>query len=1243
LPRLLWLAGVLAVLALLVVFVLPFAARQLIGPDRLKSLTEQALTDALGRRATISGDVSIIFAPWLGLSMGPVAVADAPDFGSGSLFEAKRLEMTIRLLPLVSRRVSPGSVRIRDLAVHLQRDASGRSNWEDLIRPATAVATATSAPGWQVAPEPRDVKLENASIDYRDAATGRTLAVKNLGLKTGMGQPFNYSLFFRVEGFFPDAALDCQSAGKAFFDPPSGRLALIKAIAKADLLLSRPVVPGGATPVRVVTRATVDYDSESGMLALTDLDSRALGARLGGTATVAGLGGAPKANVSLALTADMAGLWRDILGLTPGQTPESLVAASAGLDAEARPVTSPDAVFQAAGAQEPGKAEMAVEATADASGLTVSSLRVRLPYGTVSASGTWAFGATPVLDAAVTVEDMDFAMLPLPAGRSTWLWPMPWVSGVTLDARLDLRRCAFGPVAVADAHATALSRGGRLRLYPFSALLPGGVVSLDATLDPVPGEKDGELAVDIRAALDPALPGKGAGRVPTKARITGRLDAAGAKGVFQIQSQNPRAAADMLGQKTSLPPTALESRGSFALSPGVGRLVARAGLTDLETRIAGTTVRGQFGWDGTAQTQLTFDLGLDTLDLDRLPMIFAGDGDAGGLRTEGRLRLEHVTGRGVEVRDVALSLRSGDGRVEGVVNGAELFGGKITGKLEGDASGRLTAALQLAGAEASRLPGLSGPTGLTGQVLAKATLETPGGSKGTFGPFSAAIEATSPQLVLGHGVERQIVVNPKAVLTLRGRDVAEGEDAVGLDASLAVNVGTVFGLRDVRLGASGPLTVDKTGRLKDSGPLKVEGAALWRVGEGAGRDVKIALTGPLAIDMAKGGFTAGDLRLEAGNLTATAKISRAAGETGPAAFSLTTGNVSPRPILVSWGVSLPAGLPADRLTKASLSVSGTADEGGMEVKRLALAVDDVNLTGHASVPKYEFKRGKWDLNLDRLDCDMYFPHQPSAGPPSLAELRKPLDLKFLRELGLDLRVAVGWFKKGNVTFDATTIMANARGGLFTFRQESPRFYGGRFFAEVRGDARDVVLKTFVELKLESIECARFLKDWAEGDTLSSGGATFILAARTSGDTEEQLRGNLAGNASLQITRGDLKMREPASKPGEAPAPERIPFDVFSSTWQAKSGVAHSEDFLIDGPRMRVAGKGFVDLRDETINLSVTAALPGGSQVPATIIGPLDNPKLTIDRSKIIGDTVYRILQGIISIPGKAVTRILQIR
>lgn len=1235
LSRLIALAATAAVLA---VAVLPWAARQMIGGERLKAMAEQALADALGRRVTVSGEVSVMFAPWFGLAMGPVAVADAPGFGDGPMLTARRLEMTIRMLPLLGRVVSPGSVRVRDLSLSLRRDAAGRSNWDDLTAPRNAAAA--GAPGWEVAPEPRDILVENASVDFRDDASGRTMAVTDVRLKTGLGQPFDFSLAFRAAGFLPETALECHASGQASFDKDSGRLALHKALVETGLTVTRPVAPAGASPVRILSRVTAAYDPAAGTLSLTDLDVRLPDGQITGSALASDLAGSPKAKTSLALTVDMAGRWRELLGLTPAREPESLVEAPAGAQGKTIRMAANAPAGQ-------GQATLALTAVADASGIRLEDLTLRLPRGRITAAGSLRLGQSPAppnLDATLAAEDVDFDALPRPAGRQTWPWPAAWPTAGLIDARLDLRRCRLAGQAITDAHVTVSGRQGLLRLYPVSVVLPGGVVSLDARLDagPEPGQAGAapSLGLDVRAAVDPVRDQGAPAEPPSRARLLGRLHPDAARGNLLVQSPEPAHALAVLGlAPPDLPAGPLDAKGTFLVTPGGKNLVAKASLSGLEARIGQTLLRGQVAYDAAGDGLVTFDCGADTVDLDRLGAVTAGGGGAAGsgmpLRAEGKLRAERVLLKGLEARNVALAVDLAQGKAEGLVTGGELFGGRLTGKIDADPTGRLVATLQLAGAEAARLPGQAG---LAGQLSAKAALEASGDGKGRPGAVTTTVEAEAAQLVHGAGAKRLVLAAPKAVLTLKGRE--NGGDAFDGDATLAVALDSGFGLRDLKFAASGPVVLDKAGRLKDPGPVKVEASALVRNGA-SGRPVKATLAGPVNPD-GSGGFATNGLRLDVGGLGATVKLSRKAGERAPLAFSVETGPVAPRAVLAEWGVALPSGLPADRLTKAGLSASGAATADALEIKRLTLSLDGATLSGSGTVPEYDPRRGKWELSVDRLDCDAYFPHVPSSGPPSLAERRKPLDLRLLRELALEAKVSVGWLKKGNVVFDGATAMFNAKGGQFTFRQESPRFYGGRFSVEMRGDARDTALKTLIELKLESIEIARFLWDWAEGNTLDSGSGTFIVAAKTSGENEEELRGNLGGNGSLQITRGSLKVREPA-KPGEQPTYDRIPFDVFSSSWSARGGVAHSEDFLIESPRMRVAGKGFVDLRDESINLSLMAALTGGGQVPATIIGPLDGPKLTIDRSKLIGDMVYRVLQGIVSIPGKAVTRILQLR
>ena len=1220
-------------LCLAVILAMPWLARRVIGPERLKALAADTLSQSLGRQVTVLGDVSIT--PWLALSISRLRVADDPAFGPGPLLEAARTTVSIRLLPLFARVVSPGAVRVQGLLLHLRRDASGRANWDDLIG---SLGQATSAPsGWQVLPQPRDIRITQAAIDYYDARTGETWTVTDGRLSTGLGQPFKFTVFFRSRGMVGAGELECHAQGGASLDPDTGRLSLRQVQLNAGLTFPEAVVAGGASPVSVSGRADLNYDPGTDSLEVSGLEARVPGAILRGSARVVDPVGAFRAETDLTLTADLAGGWRDILGLTPGEPPGSLQGQGSPEPAR-EPAEVPEARLTGEKPAEPGQAVATITARADAASLTVSALHVRLPQGSATASGTLDWRDVPALDLSLAAEDVDFGGLPLPAGRDSWVLPMAWLSMLRLDARLDLRRCRLGRLALADFHATAKGRDGQARLYPVSAVLPAGLASLDARIDATREA----LALDVRAALDPvgtAAPAAPGTPVTTRLRLTGRVEPAGAQGTFNLQSPDMEAAGRMLGLSAGdLPATSLACRGGFAASPGANRPIKRLALTDLEANLAGTTLRGQLAFSGGAAAPVTFDLATDTLDFGRLTGLAGTGGSGGGVRAEGKLRADRLVVRGLEAKNAAAMLREADGRIEAELTGADLLGGRLAGKIENDPSGRITANLHLTGAEASKLPG---NLGLSGALTAKASLETALPKPGRSRTFKATLEAEAPQLGQGSGADRLVLANPKLVASLTARDAPAGSDDLPLDASVTVTCPGTPHLRDIRLTAQGPLVLDKTGRLREGGPAKVDAGALWRGGFDGHRDLHLSLAGPLSLDTAGGGFSAGDLRLDAGGLVAVAKVWRKGGENTPVGFSVDTGVRPPRQVLSGWGLTLPRNLAADRLTKGSLALSGTAGANGCDIARLVLTLDDSTLTGRGNLPKYDPKRAKWELSLDRLDCDAYFP--PGSGATS-EDRHKPLDLKWLRELSLDARLKVGWFKKGNVTFDMSTMTLNARDGNYTYRQESPRFYGGRFFSEVRGDVREGVLRSAVELKLEGFECARFLKEWAEGETLASGGATFILAARTSGASEAELRGNLAGNARLQITRGELKVKDSGSqKQGEAQSGERIPFDVFSSSWVSREGVAHTDDFFIDSPRMQVHGKGFVDLRNETINLSVLAALPGDREAPATIIGPLENPKLTVDRGKLVGDFMYRLIQGIVSIPGKALTHILLIR
>lgn len=1220
-------AAVGAVLAVSILL-LPWLLRQAVGPVRLRAMVENALSEALHRKVAITGDVSVIVVPWFGLSVGPLSVADAPGFAAEPMLTADHTELTIRVLPLLGKVVSTGTVRVRGLRLHLRRDATGRTNWADLVSP-PGRTTRVSA-GWQVAPQPRDVRITDAAVSYTDRVTGRDWTLSDTRFVTGMGQPFNYSLSFKARGPIPKATLECRAQGSASLDQASGlpipRNARVTALVRFD----GPLVAGGAGPVTLRSHTDLTYDPDAGRLELTNLDARIPGVRLAGSARVSDLTTNPRAETKLTVTADLAGGWRDILGLAPNDAPTSLTAPPSGEEPRQETTVARNEKLSAPKAAVPGKAVLTLEAGGDASGLRVRQAELRLPRGSASATGSLTFGRTPVLDLTLTAEDLDSSELPPHTGQDVWNLSLDWLPRWRVDARLDLQRCRYHGVPITDFHATVTSGDGHARFYPVSAMLPGGLANLDVRLRDEPGG----LNVSVRAGVDPLPKGTGPTPPPSRVRIEGCWRPEGAKGRFFLRSPDPAAVGQALGI-SGLPEAPLHFRGDFATTNGRHRILRRLALTDLTAMMAGTAFHGQMHWDAATPLRLGFDLASDRLDLDKLTDITGPAGGGSELWAQGKFRINRLGIEGLTAQNASGTLTLADGRFDAALLGGELFGGRLTGKASGDHSGRIQAAFQLAQADAAKLPG---DLRLDGSLSAKASLITRTAAAGGLRSLQASVEAASPRIGRVRGAERLTLVNPKAVLTLTSHEKtrANGDD-LPLEAKLTVTSAAVQSLSTLRLTASGPMLMDKTGRLREGGQGTLDASALLKSGKAA-RALRVSLAGPFTTDWAGGGVNAGKLRVTLGGLPASLAIRRKPGTAGPTNFSLETKPCVPRQVLTGWGLSLPRGLAADRLAKGSLRLAGTAGEAGLDITTLTLALDDTTVTGRARFPQYDVRNGTWDLRLGRLDWDAYFPPDATSTPK---DQRKPFDLETLRRLAVNARIGVDWFKRGNVTFGAATFAIEARGGVFTYRQESPQFYGGRFFAEVRGDARGPELTALAELKIEGFDCARLMQDWTDGSALSSGGATFILAARAHGDSEAALRGTMTGTARLQLTRGGLKVSK--KHDADAPPSPPLPFDLISSSWITRDGVARTNDLIVDSPKMQVRGKGRVDLRTETIDLSVIAKLRGGSEAAATIRGPLDNPKLTIDRGKMFGDLLYRLLQGIVSIPGKTVTNIFQLR
>lgn len=198
--RLLIILSALIAILLAAAVIIPF----LIPTSVYKSQIESAATNALGREVTLKGDPKLSILPVISARIDGADIANPEGFSDPLMIEAGSLQATVKLLPLLSRRVEVGKITLDDATVRLEQLADGSVNWEF----GTPGSDAESGGGFETGID--RAALSNASVFYRSWVTGEQYALTEFDgsaqlkaldqplLSSGQGrlngQPFDYRI-----------------------------------------------------------------------------------------------------------------------------------------------------------------------------------------------------------------------------------------------------------------------------------------------------------------------------------------------------------------------------------------------------------------------------------------------------------------------------------------------------------------------------------------------------------------------------------------------------------------------------------------------------------------------------------------------------------------------------------------------------------------------------------------------------------------------------------------------------------------------------------------------------------------------------------------------------------------------------------------------------------------------------------------------------------------------------------------
>jgi uncharacterized protein involved in outer membrane biogenesis len=178
----------LGLLGLIVVIAVGAAvwARFFFDADTYRPQIEAQIEEKLGRDITLGSGLSLSLLPWLGVETGAVTLANVTDVDVPML-QARRARVAVRVLPLLTGAIEADTVELDGVVLHLQRDASGKGNWEFAQPAAQADPTSSNDPAKSALALAvvGGVRMQNAEIHWRDAQTGQVVVLRDVNLEAG--------------------------------------------------------------------------------------------------------------------------------------------------------------------------------------------------------------------------------------------------------------------------------------------------------------------------------------------------------------------------------------------------------------------------------------------------------------------------------------------------------------------------------------------------------------------------------------------------------------------------------------------------------------------------------------------------------------------------------------------------------------------------------------------------------------------------------------------------------------------------------------------------------------------------------------------------------------------------------------------------------------------------------------------------------------------------------------------------
>ena len=361
---------------------------------------------------------------------------------------------------------------------------------------------------------------------------------------------------------------------------------------------------------------------------------------------------------------------------------------------------------------------------------------------------------------------------------------------------------------------------------------------------------------------------------------------------------------------------------------------------------------------------------------------------------------------------------------------------------------------------------------------------------------------------------------------------------------------------------------------------------------------------------------------------------------------------SPREVLPKLKQEVPD--TADPTVLAQLAGTGSwfLSDKSVGLEKLALALDDTKIAGALSrelLPdgSKATPRTRFDLTLDALDADRYLAPDAAPAPPADdgAPPKEPpteIPVATLRALNLDGRARIGRLTLNKLKLADLDVAVTAAGGRVRLDPLAVKLYGGSLLGGIRLDATGTATRVTLDQSFSRVNFGALLADFADVKNIT-GTMDLKLNGTAVGKTDDELLGSLDGNLAFALADGVYKgmdvwyeirraralLRRIA--PPTRTGPEETPIKVLEMAGKLSNGELRTDRFLAEIPFLRVSGDATVNLPKGTLDSNLTALVFEkpvfaddnsladllNVRIPLTVKGPVADPKVRVDLSKMV--------------------------